>query len=80
MHKRKYLKSISARLNKKRTMSKNPFNRPPPVNITSKNIDKPRQSGKNIDTPYIDYHKGRISKGKGKWNEKDNKEYNQFNP
>ena len=63
MHKCKHLKSILAGLNKKRTISKNPSNWPPPINITGQNITKLRWSGRNINTPYIDYNKGRINKG-----------------
>ena len=75
MHKHKYLKSISAGLNKKKIILKNLSNRPLLINITSQNIDKLRQSGRNLKTPYIDYNKRNISKEKGKINKK----YNQFN-
>ena len=74
MHKCKYLKSILAGLNKERIMLKNPFNRLPLVNTTGQNIDELKWSGRNLETPYIDYNKRNISKGKGKV--KVNKEYN----
>jgi len=70
MRKRKYLKSILARLNKKRTMSKNPFNWPPSINVTGWNINKLRRSGRFLKTLYIDYNKKRMSKGKGKLKKK----------
>jgi len=59
-------------------MSKNPSNQPPPVNVTSLNIEKPRQSRRLLKTFYIDYNKEKISKGKGKLEKKENnnKEYN----
>ena len=55
-------------------MLKNPSNRPLLVNTTGQNIDELRQSKRNLETPYIDYNKRNINKGKGK--AKVNKEYN----
>ena len=75
MYKCKHLKSISAKLNKERIILKNPSNRPPLVNTTGQNIDELKRSGRNLETPYIDYNKRNINKGKGKG--KVNKEYNQ---
>jgi len=72
MHKRKHLKSILAGLNKKRTMSKNPFNQPPLVNVTGQNIDKPRRSERLLETPCINYNEERINKEKGKLKKKEN--------
>ena len=79
MHKCKHLKSISAGLNKKRTMSKNPSNWPPLVNVTGQNINELKWSGRHIDTPLIEYNNGKRSKGNGKWKEINNRGHDQFN-
>jgi len=70
IHKYKYLKSILAGLNKKRTMLKNPSNWPPLVNVTGLNIKKLRWSGRLLKTLCMDYNEGRINKGKGKLKKK----------